>query len=451
MSRQIGRNACCLTLPRLLILWLLTVGWYFLFVGPAPAAPQVSGYVQLEYGSARPYLTAGKWVDPPGPLDSIDFNVSQKGDTGSLYYKYFDQGLGAGAIRWRLRETITGNDTYPAQFHHGEGRLTFDAVPAGGGYPNSMPLPLPPGTGTLRWRHAITNSGVATAYTHLWVAGNNSPGTGWLESFYVGVDPSFSSASREIPFYEGDSLRIQLGAYLGFEGNPGSASSTGVVTWTTGPSFPGDHPANPIPMPRTQFPVTLPPLPDDDDTAIEPAMVAGSYLVAPVTGGAGTTSSIYARTEANSDGVQVSQRFDEAAIPSSTPASNFVNGIEFRAYDLNLSAFEIPDEAFQNGRLFLLQFGAYEVPYTAGRLFQFTDYMPDGVFRFRLRPLDGTGFADTVAGLPFVHGFRFVGEGVAQVWEVNVPAVPEPTPLSICVFSIAGLSVIKRRPCRKLC
>lgn len=474
---------------------LLLFGVNFLVVGTVPASPEVSGYVQVEYGPPILFPVRhieGKWAYPPGPLKSIDFDVSQNGDSGSLNFSYIDLGPGAGAISWKLRETITGSYNPIAEYHQGEGRLTFDAVPNNGpfyNHPDTSPLPLPPGTGTLRWRHSFNITGLASAYTHLWIAGNNAPGTGWLESFYAvppGSDvnnfPPSSSARREIPFYEGDTLRIQLGAYLSLQGNLAKGdqfgSSTGIVFWTSGPSFPGDTTGNPVTNQTRQTPTFtgVDTSGDEPPPASDPSYIAGidltapsrgvlaataaatdanavrvSVLDAPVVGDAGISNSIFALSvPPSSPGgtVALAARLTGEKSAVSAALTSVSQEVLFRAYGLNVAAFEIPFEAGQDGRLFSLIFGSQEVPYSPGTLFHFTDYFANGVANFRLRSLDGTGFADTVAGLPFVHGFRFVGEGVAQVWEVNVPAVPEPTTGMMAVILFQGILARCRRSTR---
>ena len=185
---------------------------------------------------------------------------------------------------------------------------------------------------------------------------------------------------------------------------------------------------------------------DEDDYPIaEPAPITGFNLTGfaqfPVVDDTGGNSFDYGRDNYVYVGASSAPLVAASAELESEGAGGASYLFAVGADSPNFSHFTIPDPLPGGDDTFLLEFEGFSEPYTAGTEFDFTALVPGGVSLFSLSGVDGV---DPGQDLPGVQGFRFVDEGVAQVFIATVP-IPEPSTLALALLGAAGLVCCRRR------
>jgi hypothetical protein len=125
-------------------------------------------------------------------------------------------------------------------------------------------------------------------------------------------------------------------------------------------------------------------------------------------------------------------------------------GYQYEVTGTNFASFIVPNALPGGDDQFSLVFGGNSYSLHAGESFNFTDYAPGGVSKFRLLSIDAGENIDPNQAPPFVSGFKFSDEGVATITQIPVladSAVPEPSSLALlCIGAVTMVvGAVRRR------
>jgi len=203
---------------------------------------------------------------------------------------------------------------------------------------------------------------------------------------------------------------VAVDAVSGFPPGDQDSASGKLQVWWGFNSLPGSTPDNPL----TPVHASIPILPNIN--SIEPFFP----LTFPVTEDYGHNNFIYV-----------------------DPA--YATGYSYHVDGSTFSSFTIPNALPGGDDLFELIFGGMTFSLHAGDVFNFTDYVAQGINDFQLTGIDLGEQVDPDGLPPFVAGFEFTTEGVATLTQTpiteEVGAVPEPASMAIWSLGALGCAI----------